>query len=288
MSYFYVFIYYFLKFLVKFCPSFILKSFGNFIAFCFFKFDKKHTKIIKTNLNLCQIEASDELILQIYKNYAKFALEFLKNQDKTKDQILKDIVFENEEIMQEARNLGRPVIIQTAHYGNWELLSLATAAKFGALSIIGRRLDDEKMDEILSKNRKRFEIELIDKKNAAKPSLMALKNNRILGILTDQNTAKSEGLEIEFFGKKALHTPAASIFAKKTKALIVPAFIYQKDNKYIVKFMPKIDILSLENDEILQATKAQAKATEMMIRQKPDEYFWFHARFKHFYEDLYA
>jgi len=38
---------------------------------------------------------------------------------------------------------------------------------------------------------------------------------------------------------------------------------------------------------VLKATQAQSDATEAAVREKPDEYFWFHKRFKHFNEEIY-
>ena len=64
----------------------------------------------------------------------------------------------------------------TAHYGNWELLALAIAAKFGSLSIVGRPLDSKVMNKILERNREQFDIELIPRKGAMRPLIKALKD----------------------------------------------------------------------------------------------------------------
>ncbi len=281
--------YYFVKFVVFVLPNFCLNGFANFIAFFAYLIDKKHKRIILANLNLAfgdkiSHEKKLEICKNCYKFFANFGIDFIKNQNTTKEKILQKVNFENEKIMQDALNSGRGVILQTAHFGNWELASLAIAAKFGKISVIGRNLDSAVMDKILIKNRTQFDIELISKTKAAKNSLKALKNGRILGILTDQNTIKSEGIKVSFFGKDVLHTSAASIFAQKTDALIVSAFICEN----VVKFFEPIDINKFDkNEAVLKATQLQSNATENIIRQKPEEYFWFHKRFKAFYGEIY-
>ena len=229
LDYFYLGLYYALRFLVKFSPKCVLKGFLKSLASAFYHLDKKHTNIMRVNLKMCFATLKDDeierLIKKNYYNFALFGVQFLLNQNTTKEQILSKISFENEELFNSVLSQNRPIIVQTAHYGNWELFSLAMAARYGAVSIIGRALDSAKMNEILSANRTRFDIELIEKKSAVKQALKALNNRRLLGILVDQNTAKNEGLECEFFSHKIMHTHAASVFASKSGAIIIPAFI---------------------------------------------------------------
>lgn len=300
LDYFYLGLYHALRFLVKIAPKCVLKGFLKSLASAFYHLDKKHTNIMRVNLKMCFATLKDDeierLIKKNYYNFALFGAEFLLNQNTTKEQILSKISFENEELFNSVLSQNRPIIVQTAHYGNWELFSLAMAARYGAVSIIGRALDSAKMNEILSANRTRFDIELIDKKSAVKQALKALNNRRLLGILVDQNTAKNEGLECEFFSHKIMHTHAASVFASKSGAIIIPAFIERdesKDDSFKIVFYEPIDMQVLSQnhskEEALKlATQAQSDATAAQISKKPDEYFWMHKKFKCFYEDNYA
>ena len=300
LDYFYLGLYYALRFFVKIAPKCVLKGFLKSLASAFYHLDKKHTNIMRVNLKMCFTTLKDDeierLIKKNYYNFALFGAEFLLNQNTTKEQILSKISFENEELFNSVLSQNRPIIVQTAHYGNWELFSLAMAARYGAVSIIGRALDSAKMNEILSANRTRFDIELIEKKSAVKQALKALNNRRLLGILVDQNTAKNEGLECEFFSHKIMHTHAASVFASKSGAIIIPAFIERdesKDDSFKIVFYEPIDMQVLSQnhskEEALKlATQAQSDATAAQISKKPDEYFWMHKKFKCFYKDSHA
>lgn len=247
------------------------------------------------NLNFCfpqfSKEKHEEIVRATYLNFGFFASEFLRNQKLNKAQILQKTHFINENLLIDALKTARPIIVTTAHQGNWELFSVAMAAKFGAISVVGRKLDSAVMDEILSEKRRKFDIELIDKKGGAKDILRALKNGRILGILVDQNTAKSDGLECEFFGRKILHTPSAGILAQKTNALIICAFV-RKNTQNLrdtdIVFTRTIDVKTLGENAIIKATQIQSDETQNFIAQDPREYFWFHKKFKHFYEEIYA
>ena len=287
--------FYTLKFLIFILPSSLQNMLAKFLAFAFMKLKKKRFHIVMTNLNLAFGETKTkeeklEIAKKCYYNFAKYlGINFILNQNTTKQKILEQVVFKNEHFLVDAIKSGRPIIVATAHFGQWEIFGLAVAAHFGPSSVLGRRLDSSIMDKILRANRSQFDVELIDKDGGAKDILKALKARRIVGILVDQNTAPKDGIKVQFFGKDVLHTPAASVLAQKTNALIINAFIYQKgENLSEICFEEPIDISTFDKEDAVQkATQMQCSACEEMVRARPEEYFWFHQRFKRFYEKEY-
>ena len=287
--------FYTLKFLIFILPSSLQNLLAKFLAFAFMKLKKKRFHIVMTNLDLAFGETKTkeeklEIAKKCYYNFAKYlGINFILNQNTTKQKILEKVVFKNEHFLLDAIKSGRPIIVTTAHFGQWEIFGLAVAAHFGPSSVLGRRLDSSVMDKILRANRSQFDVELIDKDGGAKDILKALKARRIVGILVDQNTAPKDGIKVQFFGKDVLHTPAASVLAQKTNALIINAFIYQKgENLNEICFEQPIDISTFDKEDTVQkATQMQCSACEEMVRAKPEEYFWFHQRFKRFYEKEY-
>ena len=287
--------FYTLKFLIFILPSSLQNLLAKFLAFAFMKLKKKRFHVVMTNLNLAFGETKTkeeklEIAKKCYYNFAKYlGINFILNQNTTKQKILKQVVFKNEHFLLDAIRSGRPIIVTTAHFGQWEIFPLAVAAHFGPSSVLGRKLDSSVMDKILRANRSQFDVELIDKDGGAKDILKALKARRIVGILVDQNTAPKDGIKVKFFGKDVLHTPAASVLAQKTNALIINAFIYQKgENLNEICFEEPIDISTFDKEDAVQkATQMQCSACEEMVRARPEEYFWFHQRFKRFYENEY-
>ena len=287
--------FYTLKFLIFILPSSLQNLLAKFLAFAFMKLKKKRFHIVMTNLDLAFGETKSkeeklEIAKKCYYNFAKYlGINFILNQNTTKQKILEQVVFKNEHFLLDAIKSGRPIIVTTAHFGQWEIFPLAVAAHFGPSSVLGRKLDSSVMDKILRANRAQFDVELIDKDGGAKDILKALKARRIVGILVDQNTAPKEGIKVQFFGKDVLHTPAASVLAQKTNALIINAFIYQKgENLNEICFEEPIDISMFDKEDAVQkVTQMQCSACEEMVRARPEEYFWFHQRFKRFYENEY-
>ena len=294
IDYIYIYSFYVFRFFIKYTPRLLLNFLLNALSLIIYSIDKKHRKIALVNLDLAfenkiTIEEKNNIVKKCYKNLLFNLADFVKNQGASKNEILEKVTFKNEQVLVNALNNNKKIIIVTAHYGNWELLSLSIAAKFTPISIVGRDLDSKVMNTILSKNREQFDIELLSKTGAMKGMVKSLKNNRPIGLLVDQNTSNNDGILIDFFGKKARHTPSAALLSKKFNALIIPAFISTNDNmNYEVNFYEEIKTNDITEDEYVEkCVQLQADITQKIIENKPDEWFWLHKRWKNQYESLY-
>lgn len=283
------------KFFVWIIPDRLLIWLMRGFSYLVYLFDKKHRKIAKVNLDLAYGDTLSEtekehIVRECYFHLAMTLADFVKNQGISRERLLSKVTFKNAHILEDALREGKKVILVTAHYSNWELVALSIAAKFGPMTIIGRKLDSASMDAILRQNREQFDIKLINKQGAMKPMIDTLKKNRMLGLLVDQNTAKKEGLLVDFFGKPARHTPSAAILGRRFDAVIIPVFINLNDDlKYTLTFYDPIITEKTEDKEgdILRSVQKQADITEEVIRKKPEEWFWLHQRWKNQYKEYY-
>ncbi len=291
----YLYLFYFFRFLVRTLPDFLLYPILNVIYHIIYFFDKKHRKVIKTNLDfafgdeLSQKE-KERITKKCYKNMVYYLADFIQNQGISKNEIAKKVAYKNEDILKDAIKDNKKIILITAHYGNWELISLSLALFNKPITGIGRALDAKSLDKILRKNREQFDIEVLDKNGALRGMIRALKNDRLLGVLVDQNTAEKDGVLIDFFGKKARQTHSTAILARKLDAVIIPVFVTTNDYKnYTVTFYDKIIPKKTKDidDDIVKTTQEQANIIEKVIREKPGEWFWFHKRWKNQYEEMY-
>lgn len=291
----YLVTFYIFKFFAKIVPFFIMNFFIKLISFVLSNINNKHVRVALLNLDIAFKNSFDkstkkQILFNTIKNMLFTLIDFTRNQGASKKDILSKISFQNENYLENALENNEKIIIMTAHYGNWELLSLGIAAKFTPLSVVGRDLDSKIMNEILIENREQFDIELLSKKGAMKGMLSALKVARPVGILVDQNTNDDESVIVDFFSEKVRHTPSIALLAKKFNAVIIPAFISTNDNKkYTVKFYSPFYFNDSGNKEqdIINCVQKQALITEKVISEKPDEWFWFHKRWKYTHEKQY-
>jgi len=291
----YLYSFYLFQFAVRYIPNFILHPMLNFLAWLIYLIDKKHRKIIKTNLdfaygNTMSKEEKKRIEKKCYKNLVYFLSDFINNQGITKEKLEQKITFENKKILENAIKNKEKIILITAHYGNWELIGLSVGAFFGNTTGVGRALESKYLNAILKKNREQFNIQMLEKNGAMKGMIKAINSGRILGLLVDQNTTENEGILVDFFGKKARQTHSTALIARKFNAVIIPTFITTNDYKtYKITFYDKITPEKSDDidKDIRQITQKQSDAIEKAIRKKPVEWFWFHKKWKNQYGEIY-
>ncbi len=282
----------FLKFIIKKTPTWFKNSVLNFLVSFLYLIDKKHRTIIETNLKFAfgeDFREIKQITKNCYKNLVYFLADFIDNQDRSLDYINSKINIINQDIVQNAIATNRAIIFITAHYSNWEILPLVIGGNIAPMTVVGRSLDSKVMNTILKSERERFNITMVDKKGASKELVKALKAKRAVGVLIDQSISLNHGIEVSFFGKRATQTSITSILAKKFDALIIPTFVFSQDEKYDLKFYEPIEAdKNLDYDtDIQRLSQMQSDIIEKVIREKPNEWFWFHKRWKVFYPELY-
>ena len=283
-------------FLIRILPDFVLSAFAALLSKTAYLVDKKHVKIAAVNLDFAfdgalPDERKKEIILRAYENLVKNLVGIVKNLDISRDGLLAKTEYEGLEIIQRLQSENKNIIFVTAHYGNWEAMGKCVAAKTGLkLVAVGRELDVTSLNDALKRSRERFDSELISKHGAMRKLVKALKEQKAVGILVDQNTADDEGLIVKFFGKEARQTPVASVLARRFEAAIIPVFCeYTGFDSYKITFHEPIYSQKTDDIEgdILSCTQAQSDAIEKQIRKNPDVWFWFHKRWKNRYEGIY-
>lgn len=177
-----------------------------------------------------------------------------------------------------AKQAGRGVLVATAHFGNWELSAFAHALLTEPMHVMVRPLDNPLIDRLIEDRRASSGNLLIQKRDAARAVLKALRRNAAIGILIDQNTTPSEGVFIDFFGRAACASSAFVKLAYHSGAAVVPGFAlwHAERNKYLIHFLPAVP---LTGD--LQADTQQIHSIlEHWIRKYPDQWLWIHRRWK--------
>ena len=188
------------------------------------------------------------------------------------------ISYQGLENYQAAKQKGRGILIATGHLGNWELSAFTHALMTEPMNVMVRPLDNPLVDQLVESRRTMSGNQLIFKKDAARSVLKALKLNQPVGILIDQNTAPSEGVFINFFGKAACAGVAFVKLAYHSQAPVIPGFALwdEATKRYVLHFLPEVPLTG----DVLTDTQKIHSILEEVIRQYPDQWMWIHRRWK--------
>ncbi|MDD4857959.1 MAG: lysophospholipid acyltransferase family protein [Candidatus Krumholzibacteria bacterium] len=218
-----------------------------------------------------------------FRALGRNAFDALRLSYLSKERILALCTVEGEDHLRKARDAGRGVIALTGHIGCWELLAAYFSCKGYKVSVIYRDIKDKKLDSLLVGVRRRHGIASIPRGASAVSAFKVLKRGEILALLIDQDI-DVDGIFVPFFGVPA-HTPrGAAAFALRSGAPIVPLAIHmQPGGNHHITVLPALEAPpeSLgENERIDELTKRCALAVEKLVRIYPQQWVWFHDRWR--------
>lgn len=185
------------------------------------------------------------------------------------------------EHLKSAMAQGKGALLLSAHFGNWE----AAAHRLSGypLSVVVRPLDSPLLDRLATRFRERSGAELIPKWRALPAVLDALRRQRMVAFLLDQNTTRREGVFVQFFGRPAATSKSLALLALRTGAPVVPIFIYREsDGGHRVTIEPEIPQPRTgdRDKDVAAYTAAFTRCVEDMIRRRPEQWFWVHRRWR--------
>jgi KDO2-lipid IV(A) lauroyltransferase len=177
---------------------------------------------------------------------------------------------------------GRALVL-SAHLGNWELLSVAHRLTSYPLAVVVRPLDRSGLNAVAERARMKTGVDLIDKRNALRPTIRALARGGLVGILLDQNTTRGESVFVPFFGRLASTSKAIAVLALRTGAPILPVFTRRMENgrHRVVIQRPIVPPSGQPTDEAIVALTGEcAAAIEAAVRETPEQWLWLHDRWR--------
>ncbi|MCH5313337.1 MAG: lipid A biosynthesis lauroyl acyltransferase [Helicobacter sp.] len=270
------------------------------LAFVMRIFDRRRFKDAQANLDFVYGEEMSKeqkchIIKTCYDNFAFVILETIRLPFIPQEKYEPLFSFVDEHYFLDTLEKDKGAVLVSAHYGYWEAMAsiLPPRYKWCNTASLGRLTPFNAINQMIIARRELQKVKFIDKKGAFKHLLkLYSSDNAVAGILIDQNISENEGIWVDFFGKKATHTTIASVLSRRFDVGIVPVMIsINKDYKsFEVRFYPPIYCAKSKESavDIQEATQAQAYIIEQAIRAKPEDWFWFHKRWKSAYKHIYS
>jgi len=260
---------------------------SDFLGRILFLIDKRHRRIALDNLRYAfgpQKSPSEIRFIakQVFANLVQIVFEIGWSLQLDKRNFAGYVNIEGYHHIKKAYEKGRGVLVLTAHFGNWELLTVIAAMIQFPLSIVVRPLDFKPLDHFFFNLRTRFGGKIIPKKRSFRKILKSLNRGEMVAFLMDQNVDWYEGVFADFMGRLACTTHGLALLALKTGAPVIPVFMVREKTGLKGKFGPEIPFIQTgdRRKDIEVNTRQYNRVIEDMIYQYPDQWFWIHQRWK--------
>jgi KDO2-lipid IV(A) lauroyltransferase len=177
-------------------------------------------------------------------------------------------------VIEKARAEGRPVMMVTAHFANFEIPRAALVNRGYQIGGLYRPLSNPYFNDHYAKNMEALSGPVFPQGAQGTMGLVRHIRKGGFGVLLFDIYA-SGGRPIPFLGKPAMTQTSAAEIAIRTKALLVPFFaIRQPDG---LTFEVQIDA-PIDHTTPEQMTLEMTQRLEDRIADHPEQWFWIHRR----------
>lgn len=228
----------------------------------------------------------------------------------------KHIRFENTEVIDRALKENRGVLLISGHLGNWEIGINELAKKGFPINLVAFQYVNPYLNNMMNRFRLRCKVNIIPTKGAIRHCEAALNRGEAVIMLIDQ-TGRDEGVDAEFFGRTAPAMWGPANLHLKTGAPLIPYGVHydpvrsehnqshnipsrstpsrldasngadsEQDTRFRihytisvkepVRFQPSGN----KDEDIKQLTQLYLSEIEKIIRRAPEQWIWFHRRWK--------
>ncbi|ANQ48561.1 lysophospholipid acyltransferase family protein [Flammeovirga sp. MY04] len=226
---------------------------------------------------------------RVFKNLGKNFTDIIRYPSMSSVEDIKEIMeISGEEHLKNALDKGKGVVFLTCHRGAFDMVGYYINLNDYPCIAIGAKLHDDKLNELVVNNRRSNRngradfVERTDPRGSIKMFKM-LKDGGMAFLLIDQDTNKVQNTFVDFFGKPAATPIGAAMLALKADAAVIPAAVkLQENGKHILEIREEIPLVRTgDNQKDIQVnTQNMSLALEKFIREAPDQWVWFHERWK--------
>jgi KDO2-lipid IV(A) lauroyltransferase len=266
-----------------------LAALGSAAGGAFLAASARRREILRFNLALAFPEMADaercRMAREVSRHFGRVSLDILRLQRLGREEFQRGVSVEGEQHIAEAAARGRGIIYLAAHMGLWEVAALTVGLiRPETFLIVNRPLDNPLLEAEVVAFRSRFGNEPLGKRKVLRTILEHLAARGAVGYLVDQRVNPDVGIEVPFFGQPTWTHPALARIVRKTRTPVVPlCALWEGPGRYQVAFFPPLlpDALGEDELEDLPMTRRFSEITEWMIRRRPEQWLWFHDRWRH-------
>jgi lauroyl/myristoyl acyltransferase len=220
-----------------------------------------------------------------YTNFARTMLSLFWSATKSSAELTKITTAVGFRAVEDfAERTGKPLILTTFHFGNWELSSLGVAIRGRPVLIVGEDFKNPLLRPFFHQLRSRFGSEVIPQAGAAVRLLRHLKKGGDVAFLFDLTMPPApNGAVISAFGNPRFEmsvTPLHALLAKRTGAVLVPVISTPDGNRgVLITALSPID--TSDEISIHQAVQSGWDLLEKTVQDRPDLYLWAYRHFRY-------
>ncbi|QHI69622.1 lysophospholipid acyltransferase family protein [Tichowtungia aerotolerans] len=216
-----------------------------------------------------------------FRNLCFNAVEAARFHKLTPEQIQKMPLYQSIDQVHRKYNADGPLIVATAHMGNWDLAGVASKLDDLPIFSIARRQKNPLTDSLLNKMRNATGMEVVlNDSRVLQNVVKKLKAGNVLAILPDVRQKDSD-IQVDFLNGKASLGAGTALFAQMAKCPVIPVVLTrrgwtQHDCRVFEPIAP--DPSAGKKEDRARIMQELVSVLDAEIQAHPEQYFWFNKR----------
>lgn len=261
---------------------------GTFIGVVFRSISARRRSITLDNIAKAFPNASatevDRIYRGAYQNMGIVFAELVALPGVSREELTDQVTIHGIHEPVDCLNNGRPVVMISAHYGNWEYLALVGGLLFPTpMSVVVHPQRNSPANDILDSYRSKYGNLLLPMRAAARPLVKVMEGGGVAAFLLDQNGHPEKDPWINFMGRPTPTYEAPAALALKYNAAVFCLFADRlPDGRYeaTIQQLPTDD-LDYTKEGIVELTRRHVAALETVVRRRPELWSWQHRRWRY-------
>lgn len=251
-------------------------------------FFKARKKIAMKNLdivfkNTITPDEKNKIYKKCLINVGHYTVNFFRLPFMTQSFWDEKVEFQNEEILLNAFNKKKGVVLIGAHIGMWDLACGKLGASGYPVALIGKNVSNPAVNSCVCETRRRMNFAAVKNRGTLKQIITELRQGGGIVMTVDQDMRAHKGIYLNWLGHPAYSVASTAYVAKKTGATVIPIAMYQTEaEKFVFRVGEEIPWIPNESPAKELEINAQnhSDIVQKWIYEAPELWFWLHKRYK--------
>jgi KDO2-lipid IV(A) lauroyltransferase len=268
-------------------PLSVLYAFGDLIYFVAFHImrwrrDRAEHDVLNAFPEKDPIERA-AIVRRSYRNLADTLMESFWGFGASAEAIKKRVTIENAELAIDYIVAERSVVLLTAHYGNWEWLSLAAGAHFRVIiDVVYQPQRVAAFDSFLREARGRFGSRFIPRKDFVFDLMSRADKSRIYALIADQTPKGKDPKQwTRFLNQDTAFFTGAGKIAQFLDATVLYVSMRRVRRGYYSVRLSEIGAPPYGEGTDTLIVERYAHSLEQDIRRSPADWLWLQKKWKY-------
>ncbi len=218
-----------------------------------------------------------------YDHFSWMLVEYLMLQNDPS--LLSQMALEAEgtEVLDRLKAQGKGCVILTGHCGNWELGAAWLCSRYPFETAV-RDTDDPAVADLIERYRRNIGLVTLRRElsNMRQMIRRPQKEGVFMALLADQDGGP-EGVPVTFLGRPCTMVAGPAVISMTAKVPLIPAITRRLGPfRHKIVIYPPLEMPDGgdRQDQIIALTQRANDALERIVLAAPEQWFWFHRRWK--------